>query len=393
MQTHVPIVDLRAAHAELQAELEAAALDVLRSGWYVLGPQVDAFEAEFAAWLGLPSGSAAGVASGTDALVLALRACDVGEGAEVIVPSHTAVATAAAVELAGARPIFADIRPDTFTLDPDSVAAAFSPRTRAVIPVHLYGQPAPDIDALGALAHEHGARLIEDCAQAHGARLLNPQGMDRPVGTIGDIACFSFYPTKNLGAAGDGGMVVSRDPALAERVRLLRQYGWSTRYVSDVPGLNSRLDELQAAMLRVKLRHLDAWTRRRRQLASRYDELLANTCVTPPIQAPGATHVYHLYVVRTLQRSALQAHLTAHGIATAIHYPVPIHLQPAYRHVTPACTAGQASPLLETERAAAEVLSLPLHPQLPDESLERVAAAIAQFDPDTATRGEHVAAT
>ena len=213
MPDSIPIVDLKAAHAELQTELEAAALEVLRSGWYILGPQVRAFEEEFAAWLGLPAGSAVGVASGTDALLLALRACDLAPGDEVIVPSHTAVATVAAVELAGARPVFADIRPDTFTLDPDSVAAAIGPRTRAIVPVHLYGQAA-DLDALSTLAQRHGAWLIEDCAQAHGAR-----SNDRIAGTVGDLACFSFYPTKNLGAAGDGGMVVTRNAELAERVQ------------------------------------------------------------------------------------------------------------------------------------------------------------------------------
>ena len=290
------------------------------------------------------------------------------------------MATVAAVELAGARPVFADIRPDTFTLDPDSVAAAIGPRTRAIVPVHLYGQAA-DLDALSALARRHGTWLIEDCAQAHGARLRHTSELDRPVGTVGDLACFSFYPTKNLGAAGDGGMVVTRNAELAERVRLLRQYGWRERYISDVPGLNSRLDELQAALLRVKLRHLDDWNQRRRMLAARYDELLAGTCVTTPTVAPGNEHVYHLYVVRSQQRNSLQAHLAAHGIATAIHYPVPVHLQPAYRHLAPAPTHAEADRLIETERAAAEVLSLPLYPQLPIEHLDRVAAAIAQFTP------------
>ncbi len=378
MPDSIPIADLKAAHAELQTELEAAALDVLRSGWYILGPQVRAFEEEFATWLGLPAGSAVGVASGTDALLLALRACDLTSGDEVIVPSHTAVATVAAVELAGARPVFADIRPDTFTLDPDSVAAAIGPRTRAIVPVHLYGQAA-DLDALSTLAQRHGAWLIEDCAQAHGARFLQSSEIDRPVGTIGDLACFSFYPTKNLGAAGDGGMVVTRNAQLAERVRLLRQYGWRERYVSDIAGLNSRLDELQAALLRVKLRHLDNWNLRRRLLAARYDELLAGTPVTTPPVAPGNEHVYHLYVVRSQQRDALQAHLAARGIATAIHYPVPVHKQPAYRHFAPAPSHQGVNRLIETERAAAEVLSLPIYPQLPIEHLDRVAAAIARF--------------
>ncbi len=279
--------------------------------------------------------SAVGVASGTDALLLALRACQVGPGDEVIVPSHTAVATVAAVELAGARPVFADIRPDTFTLDPDAVAAAITPRTRAIVPVHLYGQAA-DLDALSALAKRHGLAL-------HGARCQN-----RMVGTVGDIAAFSFYPTKNLGAVGDGGLVASSRPELIERVRSLRQYGWRERYVSEVPGLNSRLDELQAALLRVKLGRLDAWNRQRQTLAARYDKLSA-------------------------QRDALQAHLTRCGIGTAIHYPVPVHQQPAYRRLAP------PGGLPETERAAGEILSLPLYPQMPMDHVEQVAAHVREF--------------
>lgn len=365
MDAKIPLVDLQAAYLELQGELEAAALEVLRSGWYVLGPQVRAFEEEFAAWLGLPD--AAGVASGTDALLLALLTCDVGPGDEVIVPSHTAVATVAAVELAGGRPVFADIRPDTFTLDPDSVAAAITPRTRAIIAVHLYGQTA-DLDALGLVARRAGAWLIEDCAQAHGAR-----NHGRMAGTMGDIAAFSFYPTKNLGAAGDGGLVASRRPELVERVRSLRQYGWRTRYVSDEPGLNSRLDELQAALLRVKLRRLEAWNRQRQALAARYDELLAGSAVATPFVAPGNEHVYHLYVARCQQRDALQAHLARCGIATAIHYPAPVHQQPAYRRLAP------PGGLPETERVAAEILSLPLYPQMPMEHVDQVAACVREF--------------
>ena len=371
---HIPFNDLKAQHAALAKDLEAAALRVLRAGWYILGPEVSAFEAEFAAWLGLPAAApAVGVNSGTDALLLALLACDIGPGAEVITVAHTAVATVTAIVNSGAQPVLVDIEADTFTLDPARLAAALTPATRAIIPVHLYGQPA-DLAPILTFARQHNLRVIEDCAQAHGARY-----QDRPVGVWGDLACFSFYPTKNLGAAGDGGMVVTRNADLAERVRLLRQYGWRERYISDVPGLNSRLDELQAALLRVKLRHLDDWNHRRRMLAARYDELLADACVTTPTVAPGNKHVYHLYVVRSQQRDALQAHLAAHGIATAIQYPVPIHKQPAYRHLAPPPSQQEVNRLIETERAAAEVLSLPLYPQLPIEHLDRVAAAIAQF--------------
>jgi dTDP-4-amino-4,6-dideoxygalactose transaminase len=361
----IPFVDLKASYLELQPELDRAALGVLRSGWYVLGPQVRTFEAEFAAWLGLPD--AAGVASGTDALLLALLAGGIEPGDQVVTPSHTAVATVAAIELAGARPVFADIRPDTFTLDPDAVAAAITPQTRAIVAVHLYGQMA-DTDALAGLAERHGLVLVEDCAQAHGAA-----GQGRMAGTLGDIAAFSFYPTKNLGAAGDGGLVASRRPELIERVRSLRQYGWRQRYVSDEPGFNSRLDELQAALLRVKLRRLEVWNRQRQSLAARYDELLAGSSVTTPLVAPGNQHVYHLYVVRCTQRDALQAHLERYGIATAIHYPVPVHSQPAYRRLAP------PGGLPETERAAAEILSLPLYPQMPLEHVERAAAGVREF--------------
>lgn len=359
--------DLAAQHAAIADELESAIRRVLRSGWYILGSEVEAFEAEFATWLELPNGShAVGVNSGTDALHLALRACDVGPGDEVITVSHTAVATAAAVALTGARPVFVDIDPATYTLDPAQLAAHISPRTKAIIPVHLYGQPA-DLGPLLEVAQAAQVRVIEDCAQAHGARYRG-----RPVGTWGDLGCFSFYPTKNLGAVGDGGLVVSRVAELAGRVRLLREYGWQTgaRYVSQEQGMNSRLDELQAAVLRVKLVHLDAWNARRQALAARYTALLAETSVQVPVVRADGTHVYHLYVVRHRQRDALRQALAAQGIATLVHYPVPIHEQPAYRHLAP--TAG----LPVTERVAREILSLPLYPELADEAITAVASAV-----------------
>ena len=362
----IPFLDLRAAHAELQGELEAAAAAVMRGGSYILGEQVAAFEAEFAAWLGVAD--AAGVASGTDALLLALRACDIGPGDEVLLPSHTAVATAVAVALSGARPVFVDIDPATYTIDPAAAAAALTPRTRGLIAVHLYGQTAA-LDALAELAAAHGLWLVEDCAQAHGATLHA-----RRAGSVGDIAAFSFYPTKNLGAAGDGGLVASNRRELVERVRTLRQYGWRERYISAVPGYNSRLDELQAALLRVKLRHLDEWNRRRQALAAVYDRALAGSAVTPPTTAPGNEHVYHLYVVRTAARDALQRHLQRCGIGSAIHYPAPVHLQPAYRSLAPAEGA-----LAHTERIAGEILSLPLHPHLSPVDAARVAEAVVDF--------------
>lgn len=367
MTERVLFNDLQAGYAEQAQQLDAAALAVLRSGWYVLGPQVRAFEEEFAAWLGVAA--AAGVASGTDALLLALLAGGVTAGDEVIVPSHTAVATATAVTLAGATPVFVDIRPDSFTLDPAAVTAAITPRTRAILAVHLYGQMA-DLATLLPLAESRGLLLIEDCAQAHGAR---QQG--RLAGSVGHIACFSFYPTKNLGAAGDGGLVAANRPDLIERVRVLRQYGWRTRYVSDSVGMNSRLDELQAALLRVKLHRLNDWNRQRQALAARYEEGLAGSAVRTPSVAAGNQHVYHLYVVRCTQRAALQAHLTQHGIETAIHYPVPIHRQAAYQRLAPAFG------LPETERAASEILSLPIYPQLPAAHIDHVVRAIRSFMP------------
>jgi len=363
----IPFNDLKAQHATLAADLEAAALRVLRSGWYILGPEVAAFEAEFAAWLGLPGPShAVGVNSGTDALHLALLACGCGPGDEVITVAHTAVATVAAIVACGARPVLVDIEADTFTLDPARLAAALTPRTKAIIPVHLYGQAA-DLAPILAFARRHNLQVIEDCAQAAGARY-----QDRPAGTWGDLGCFSFYPTKNLGAAGDGGMVVSADASLAGRVRSLREYGWraGARYISQEHGLNSRLDELQAALLRVKLPHVQAWNERRQALAARYDRQLADSNVVTPHQRPSASHVYHLYVIRHPRRDDLRAALQSADIGALIHYPVPIHLQPAYRRLA----APGALPI--TEQVAQEILSLPLYPEMTDAQVDAVAAAV-----------------
>lgn len=367
MSSRIAFNDLSAQHRALAAELEEAALRVLRGGWYILGSEVSAFEAEFSAWLGLPGGAhAVGVNSGSDALRLALIACGIGPGDEVITVAHTAVATVASIVDAGARPVLVDIEPETYTLDPAQLESAITARTRAIIPVHLYGQPA-DLAPILALARPRGLRVIEDCAQAHGARYR-----DAPVGLWGDAACFSFYPTKNLGAAGDGGMVVSRDAAVAARVRSLREYGWrpEARYVSQEHGCNSRLDELQAALLRVKLPHLEAWNERRQALAARYDRLLANSGIITPQRRAGSSHVYHLYVVRHVRRNALQAALQAVGVGTLIHYPAPIHLQPAYRRLA----AAGALPV--SEQAAQEIFSLPLYPEMADEQVDEVATAL-----------------
>jgi dTDP-4-amino-4,6-dideoxygalactose transaminase len=349
-----------------RAEIDAAVRRVLESGWYVLGEEVTAFERELAAYLGVAH--AVGVGSGTEALTLALRALGVGAGDEVITVSHTAVATVAAVEAAGASAVLVDVESGLYTIDPAALRRALTPRTKAVVAVHLYGQPA-DLDTLGALAREHGLFLVEDCAQAIGTGYRGKRA-----GSVGHVGCFSFYPTKNLGAIGDGGAIATGDAALADRVRLLRQYGWAERYLSSIPGYNSRLDELQAAILRVKLRHLDVDNDRRRALAARYDELLRGSSVRTPRVRAGAEHSYHLYVVESERRDALQAHLRERGVHTMIHYPVPVHAQAAY-------LGRLAAPgsLPVSERAAREVLSLPMYPELGEEAVGRVAEAVRSF--------------
>jgi dTDP-4-amino-4,6-dideoxygalactose transaminase len=364
----IPQMDPGAAYRALQPEIDAAVKRVLEGGWYILGREVAAFEAEFAGFLGL--GHAVGVANGTDALVLALRALGIGAGDRVATVAHTAVATVAAIELAGAEPVLVDIEPGGSAMDAAELARTFEavPGIRAVIPVHLYGQPA-DIETITALTRRHGARVVEDCAQCHGATLGG-----RMTGSFGDIACFSLYPTKNLGAFGDGGVVATADPALAERVRLLREYGWRQRYISEVAGTNSRLDELQAAILRVRLRHLAADNERRRRIAAAYDAALGGLPLQLPRNRPGAVPVWHQYVIRAAGRDRLQARLRELGVATNIHYPVPVHRQPAYA----GRIATGPSGLGETERAAGEVLSLPLYPQLEDERVARVAAAVGE---------------
>lgn len=365
----VPAVDLLGEYRSIQAEIDAAVARTLHSGWYILGHEAASFEEEFAAFLQARGGDAlacVGVNSGTDALQLALMACDVGPGDEVITVSHTAVATAAAISLTGATPVFVDIDPQTYTMDPAALAAAITPRTKAVIPVHLYGHPA-EMEQILAVAAQAGIRVIEDCAQAHGACYRGCC-----VGGLGDLGCFSFYPTKNLGAMGDGGAVVSRDPELAERVRLLREYGWTpaARYVSQVQGMNSRLDEMQAAILRAKLAHLEAWNEARRQVAAWYADLLPDTLVKP-VERAGCEHVYHLYVVRVAERDAVRRELAESGVGSGIHYPVPIHMQPAYKGA-----AGVRHALSHTEKAAGEILSLPMHPHMSQEQARATAEAL-----------------
>lgn len=364
----VPFGDLAREYAALRPELDAAWQRVCARGWFVLGAEVEAFEREFAAYCG--ARHAVGVASGTDALHLALRGLGIGAGDEVVTVAHTAGATVMAVLLAGATPVLVDIDPATGTMDPAAAAAAIGPRTRALLPVHLYGQPAA-LDALQALAARHGLALVEDCCQAHGARHGG-----RHVGTFGVAGCFSFYPSKNLGAYGDGGMVVTNDDALAERLRRLRQYGWRVRDESVEEGLNSRLDELQAALLRVKLRHLDAWQTRRSALAARYNAGLAGVPgLVLPAAVPGTEPAWHLYVVRTPRRDALRQALAEAGVGTGVHYPLPVHRQPGYARAV----VGPGG-LPASERWAAEVLSLPLFPYLREDEVDWVVAAVCRAE-------------
>jgi dTDP-4-amino-4,6-dideoxygalactose transaminase len=351
------------APREDAAAVRAAVDRVLASGWFILGPEVEAFESEFAAACG--TAHAVGVGNGTDAIAVTLRALGIGPGDEVITAPLSAAYTALAVMMTGAKPVFADIEPETLTIDAAAVARAITPRTRAILPVHLYGQAA-DMDRLARVASQYGVALVEDCCQAH---LATANG--RPVGTIGIAGAFSFYPTKNLGALGDGGAVVTTDPALAERVRRIRNGGQIDRYHHELPGVNSRLDEMQAAILRARLAFLADWTAARRRAAARYRRALSGAPVRAiPERDPG--HVYHLFVVRAPNRAALQQHLTRHGIETLVHYPIPIPAQAAVRHLQPAdCPNATA--------ACRQVLSLPMYPALGDSEIEDVAMAIGSF--------------
>jgi dTDP-4-amino-4,6-dideoxygalactose transaminase len=360
----IPMVDLQAQYRDLQSEIDEAVQGVVRSGQFVLGPAVEGFEREVAAYCG--ARHAVAVASGTDALHLALRAAGVGPGDEVVTTPFTFIATAGAISQTGARPVFADIDPATFNLHPGQVEAAVSARTRAVLPVHLYGQPA-DLAPIRELCRRRGLALIEDCAQSFGAEYGG-----RKSGTYGDMGCFSFYPSKNLGAYGDGGMVVTDDDAAAERVRRLRDHGRVTGYRHAMIGYNSRLDELQAAVLRVKLRRLDEYNRRRRENAHRYGSRLADAGVVPPVADGKGLHVYHQYTVRAANRDVIRGALSAAGIASAVYYPVPLHRQEVY-----AADNARAS-FPAAEAAAEQVLSLPMYPELTDEQIEEVARVVGQ---------------
>jgi dTDP-4-amino-4,6-dideoxygalactose transaminase len=360
---NIPFLDLGAAYRELKTEIDAAIHRVLDSGWYILGPEVDAFEAEWATYC--EADHAVGLANGLDALILALRALDIGPGDEVIVPSNTYIATWLAVTAVGARPVPVEPDPATHNIDPARIAAAITPATRAILPVHLYGQPA-DLDPILALARQHGLSVIEDAAQAHGARYKG-----RRIGAHGDVVCWSFYPGKNLGALGDAGAITTNRADLADRIRVLRNYGSRVKYVNEVQGVNSRLDPLQAAVLRAKLPHLDAWTDRRRAIAAAYTEGLRDSGLILPYVPDWADPAWHLYVVRSPDRDGLQKRLAGAGVGTLIHYPIPPHMQAAHVDLG---LAPEALPLARD--LAGEVLSLPMGPQLSLADAARVIEAV-----------------
>ncbi len=366
MNTNVPLVDLHAQFEPLREEIFHAWDSALESMRLFLGPNVQAFEQEFASYLGVRH--AIGVSDGTNAVHLALRACGIGPGDEVITVSHTFIATGEAILLAGATPVFVDIDPLTYTMDVDQIAQAITPRTKAILPVHLYGQCA-DMDPMMDLARQHGLWVIEDACQAHGSEYKG-----RKAGGLGSIAAFSFYFTKNLGAYGEGGMVTTDDPDLAKKVRMLRDHGSEKRYYHEFLGWNARLDELQAAALRIKLPHLDRWNEQRRLNASLYDQRLKDSGVITPYQASYNCPIFHLYVIRSQHRDELKDYLGANGIGTGIHYPVPIHLQ------KPFLQFGYAlGSLPVTERITQEILSLPMYPELTPEQIFRVADLVKTF--------------
>ena len=364
--SEVPLVDLRAQYASIAGEVDAAMRQVVERADFILGQDVADFESEFAAYC--EADHAVGLDSGISALELGMRALGIGPGDEVITPANSFIASSSAVSFTGATPAWVDVDPHTHNLDPDAVRAAVGPRTKAIMPVHLYGQPA-DMDPILAVAREHGLKVIEDACQAHGARYRG-----RRVGALADLAAFSFYPGKNLGAYGDGGALVTNDAELAERVRVMRNYGQRRKYEHAELAWNRRLDTLQAAVLRVKLKRLDEWNAARRRHAAVYEELLGPAGVTLPAVAPYAEHVYHLYVVQLPDRDAALASLREQGIGAALHYPVPIHLQEAYSG-----RGYRPGSFPVTEAAAARVLSLPMYPELTLEQLERVALAVREL--------------
>ena len=362
----IPLVDLKAQYTSMRSEIDAAMQRVVNSTTFILGREVDAFEQAFARYVG--ARGAVGVGSGTAALHLALLACGVGPGDEVITSAHTFIAGAEAISHTGARPVFVDIDPRTYTIDPEQVAKAITPHTKAILPVHLYGQPA-EMGPLLEIARRHEVWLIEDAAQAHGAEYLGQR-----CGSIGHLACFSFYPGKNLGAYGDAGAVTGNDRLLLDKVRMLRDHGRTDKYEHGEIGYGERLDALQAAILAAKLSRLDAWTEERRAHANLYNQLLAECGVTIPYESPSVRHVYHLYVIRVRHRDMLLPHLRRRGISAGIHYPIPLHRQPAYLK-----RGYNDVSLPNTEAAANEVVSLPMYPELSHEQIAYVAQAVKEL--------------
>lgn len=362
----IPFIDLRAEYFSIQTEIDDAIRRVFNRGQFILGENVQLFEQEFASYCG--TSFAVGVASGTEALQLSLIACDVKAGDEVITVANTAAPTALAVTMIGARPVFVDIDPETCTINPALIEKAITDRTKAIIPVHLYGCAA-SLDPILKIAKQAKLHVIEDACQAHGAELNG-----RKVGTIGELGCFSFYPTKNLGAYGDGGIIVTQNKNLYEKIKMLRNLGQSKKYDHQLLGFNSRLDEIQAAILRVKLRYLNEWNKMRTNLATLYSKSLQTVALKLPANPSYCSRVYHLYVIHTKNRTRLQQYLRNAGIDTQIHYPTPLHLQEAFKYL-----GMQQGSLPFTERSAQEVLSLPLYPQLSAESVQQIASYISNL--------------
>lgn len=367
---NIPVFDLKRQYENLKTKIDNAFKSVLENGIFVLGENVERFEEEFAEYLG--AGFAVGVGSGTEALHLSLKACDIGYGDEVITVPNTAVPTISAISFAGAKPVFVDITPDTCTMDLRKVEEKITDKTKAILPVHLYGH-STEMEQIMKLAKAHNLRVIEDACQAHGAKYNS-----KNAGTIGDMGCFSFYPTKNLGAYGDGGMVVTNNEELYKKLIMLRNYGEVKKFTSKIEGFNSRLDEIQSAVLRVKLKYLDEWTNKRREIATMYHQLLYNSNVQLPCERQWAKHVYHLFVIRVNKRDALKDYLHERGVGTQIHYPIPVHLQDAYKKL-----GHKAGDFPISERNAEEILSLPIYPELTTEEIEAVAGLITEFQNTT----------
>jgi len=373
MPVIIPQSPLKKSYLTHKKEIDAAVKRVLNSGDYILGKEVEGFEKEFASFIGVAQ--AIGVASGTAALELAMRSCGIKQGDVVITVSHTAGATVAAIRLLGAIPLLVDIDPERFTMDPDCLKAAIEKYKRkhhikAVIPVHLYGHPA-DMDRIMEIAKIHDLLVIEDCAQSHGAKIKN-----KKTGSWGDLSIFSFYPTKNLGAMGDAGAVLTNNNRLAQHLRLMRQYGWRKRYISEFPGMNSRLDEIQAALLRVRLSYLEQENTRRREIAKIYDRMLPAEKVLLPRVAEGSQHVFHQYVIRSPRRDEMRRFLSCHGVETGIHYPLAVHLQPAYKKNV---LVVDEDSLSQTEITCRQILSLPIYPQLTDKQIKYICKIISDF--------------